>query len=359
MGQLLDKILFGISIALILGLLTGLLAPYVNPEITTIAAFLGLLFPYMLVLLVLVGIYGLVRKRWLLILIPLIGLLLSWRGIQKTLAINLRPSQSKTTDSLSLMSYNVQGLGRYQSDTIVDHYLEFISGQQADVLCLQEFYAKEGAVDNNLAQVSEAGKYPYHYCNRENYSGEGYFFGLAVFSKWPIINNGFITFKQKGGNGCIFIDIRRKEDTIRIMNAHLQSTHLFKDERMDQPNKATSLFRNLGGKISRLHNGFIERSLQSGKIARAIQESPHPVVLSGDLNDMPLSYMYQTLTQELDDAFLTTGNGIGQTYAKRFRFLRIDYMLYEEPLHPHFFQIKDADLSDHYPVLCTFEVGSS
>lgn len=358
MGQLLDKILFGISVVLMLGLLTGLLAPYVNPEITTIPAFFGLVFPYMLLLLTLVGIYGIVRKRWLLILFPLIGLLVSWGGIQKTLAVNLQSSQGNTTDSLALMSYNVQGLGRYQSDTIVNRYLELIKQQQADILCLQEFYTQKGTVDNNLLQVSEAGQFPHQYCIRENYSGKDHFFGLAVFSKWPIVNNGFIPFEQKGANGCIFIDIKRKADTIRVMNAHLQSTHLFKDEQMDEPNNTTRLLRNVDGKISRLHEGFIERSLQSRKIAQAIRESPHPVVLSGDLNDMPLSYMYQTLTQELEDAFLASGNGIGQTYAKRFRFLRIDYMLYQKPIEPFRFQILDTELSDHYPVLCTFEVGS-
>ena len=52
-----------------------------------------------------------------------------------------------------------------------------------------------------------------------NYSN----FGSAIYSKYPIINSGIIPFENDGTNNCIYVDIKRETDTLRIFNAHLGS----------------------------------------------------------------------------------------------------------------------------------------
>lgn len=355
MGQLTDKIMLVVQYGLILLLLLGLAGPYLNPEHFTISAFSSLVFPYVFVGLIVSGLYGLLRRNYG-FLPTILALLLSTIGILKSFAFNPFNTQGDGDHSLSLMSYNVQGFGRYQSDAVVDQYLELFKSEQPDLLCLQEFYAREEATENNLSQVKAAGTFASKYCNTAGYEGKGNFFGLVIFSKYPIINQGYIYFEGKQANGCIYVDVVRKNDTIRVYNGHLQSTHLFKNSRLDQSEEDNPIFTNFGNKIKRLNKGFIKRAGQSRKIAKAIKKSPYPVILCGDMNDTPLSYTYEILTQELEDAFLSSGNGIGSTYAERLRFLRIDYIFHDENLSSSNFQALDSSWSDHYPIRCKLNV---
>ncbi len=359
MTRLLDKILLVFQGILILFLLPGLAAPYVNPEFVTFPAFSGLLFPYITILLIILGIYGVFRRLWG--FIPtLVVLILSTGGFTKIFAFNTNKTpQVADTASLSVMSYNVQGFGRYQDDSVVDKFLNLFKREQPDILCLQEFYAREGAFENNLSQVIQAGSYPYRYCNTVGYKGRGNFFGLVIFTKHPIVNQGYLEFKGQKANGSIYADFVWQNDTFRMFNIHLQSTHLFKKSRLDRPNNGHSLLSNIDGKLGRLKKGFIKRASQSKKVADAVEDSPHPVILCGDLNDTPLSYTYHTMIRELDDAFISAANGLGRTYTNRYGFLRIDYILYNDVFNPVDFSVLKADWSDHFPVHCTFKLRNT
>ncbi len=355
MGQLTNKLMLVLQYSLILLLLLGLSAPYIHPSYFTFSAFASLLFPYVVAALALTVLYGFFRKKYA-FLPAVLALLLSGIGLLKSFAFNPFHTESEEGDSLSLMSYNVQGFGRYQSDSLVGKYLELLKKEQPDVLCLQEFYAREKASQNNLSKVKAAGDFSSNYCNTAGYKGKGQFFGLVIFSKYHIVNKGYIYFKGEQANGCIYVDLVNQQDTIRVYNGHLQSTHLFKDNRMDLPKEDNAIFNNFGKKLKRLQRGFIKRATQSRRIVKSIKASPYPVILCGDMNDTPLSYAYEKLTIDLNDAFLRCGSGFGATYAERFRFLRIDYILHDENFSPSKFQILEKPWSDHYPIRCDFRI---
>jgi endonuclease/exonuclease/phosphatase family metal-dependent hydrolase len=101
--------------------------------------------------------------------------------------------------------------------------------------------------------------------------------------------------------------------------------------------------------IGRLKRAFISRAPQAETVAAHISESPYPVILAGDFNDTPASYVYRLLSRNLVDAY-RSGRGLGSTYTRSIPGFRIDYILHS----PHFESFNylrgDQKYSDHYPV---------
>ena len=91
-----------------------------------------------------------------------------------------------------------------------------INKQNPDVLLIQEYYK------NDSIQLN----YPYKYVKAKNEKDKS---GLAIFSKYPILNNGSLDFKNTSNN-VIYSDILYKRDTIRFYNIHLQSLQINPDE---------------------------------------------------------------------------------------------------------------------------------
>ncbi|MCB0778469.1 MAG: endonuclease/exonuclease/phosphatase family protein, partial [Flavobacteriales bacterium] len=78
-----------------------------------------------------------------------------------------------------------------------------------------------------------------------------------------------------------------------------------------------------------------------------MQDSPHPVLYCGDMNDVPMSYGYARLRELLDDAFVESGRGTGGTYIGDLPSLRIDHILFGEGLEAWDFNTLGDELSDH------------
>ena len=94
------------------------------------------------------------------------------------------------------------------------------------------------------------------------------------------------------------------------------------------------------------------------KVAEAIDNSPFPVIFCVDLNDTPVSYAYRQFRSILDDAFVESSNGIGQTYIGKVPSNRIDYIFYNETFRSANFTTHQVNFSDHKPVSCEFDLHS-
>ncbi|MBK7036729.1 MAG: hypothetical protein IPH42_10430 [Bacteroidetes bacterium] len=99
------------------------------------------------------------------------------------------------------------------------------------------------------------------------------------------------------------------------------------------------------------------RAQEADSVSIYLKKSPHPIISCGDFNDTPVSYTYRKMSENLQDAFLQKGFGIGATYAP-FPFIRIDYQLFDEDKFEivDFRRIKERS-SDHYPCVTTFMVN--
>jgi endonuclease/exonuclease/phosphatase family metal-dependent hydrolase len=236
---------------------------------------------------------------------------------------------------------------------------DFLKGEDAGIYCFQEFYhqeSKDFVTKDSLILLLNTPHYQERYTHE--LSNQRYF-GVATFSKYPIIYKGEIPFENDANNFCIYSDIVRGSDTIRVFNAHIGSIRLQDDDyRFFDPDAPTDKYRNneSGQRIlRRLKIGFEKRAPQIHKVAEEIEKSPYPVIVCGDLNDTPVSYCYRQLNRLLNDAFVTSGNGVGTTYIGKIPSNRIDYIFYSEILKAAHFQTHDFSCSDHRPI--STEIG--
>ena len=69
------------------------------------------------------------------------------------------------------------------------------------------------------------------------------------------------------------------------------------------------------------------------------------------MNTTPCSYNYRILKNNLQDAFLAKGSGIGATFYKILPTLRIDVFLADRALKIDQCAVMQRKLSDHYPII--------
>jgi endonuclease/exonuclease/phosphatase family metal-dependent hydrolase len=108
--------------------------------------------------------------------------------------------------------------------------------------------------------------------------------------------------------------------------------------------------------MKRLKIAFEKRAIQAETICQHISASPFPVLLCGDLNDTPVSYCYRQFNDLLYDAFVESGNGIGQTYVGEVPSNRIDYIFYDASFKSANFETHQVYHSDHKPVSCQLDL---
>ncbi|MFM6934481.1 MAG: endonuclease/exonuclease/phosphatase family protein [Flavobacteriales bacterium] len=338
------------------------LTPLIHPKTLSILPFFGLLYPVLLLInLCWLIIWGLARSKWAIytLLVLLIGGKMHFRSLAFSGNEDANPS------GIKVLTYNVRLFDLFNPSfkEAVNHrnqIFEYIRRSNPDVLCLQEYYRQDKPTDFEVIDSLFAimGNRNYHErsahkrSTRQNY-------GIAMFSKYPIISKGDVMFESQGStdfNYCIYADIIKNKDTFRVYNVHLQSIRLHTDPNIE---KGTS-DENLGNErvirhvFSKLRLAYLKRAEQARRVVEHIKTSPYPVIVCGDFNDTPMSYTYNQFNLFLKDAFRQSSSGIGSTYIGRLPAGRIDYLFYDPKLQPSGFQIQREELSDHRALLCTF-----
>lgn len=361
MKRIIYKLLRYINYLLILGLLFAYLSVYINPGKIWILAFFGLAYPFILLANILFVIFWVWKKKKIFI-IPLVAILLGWNFMSSLLQIPIRSKKSKQEipNSFKVLSYNVRLFDLYdwrdESKNTTGEIFDFINSENPDIICFQEFYTKN---NDHLteAYISKAlnSNYYSHIDYTIQHTADNY--GIATYSKYPIINKGIIQF-ENSTNTSIYTDIVINKDTIRVFNNHLQSIRFNKqnysfitnskimddDERMKEIKDISF----------RLRDAFIKRAAQAKIVSNHVKNSPYPVFICGDFNDVPVSYTYHVISKGLKDSFMESGKGVGNTYIGKFPSFRIDYILHSSHIQCKEFDIKKVKLSDHYPVLGEF-----
>ncbi len=212
-----NKAMFFLNIVLTVLTFVAYVLPFLAPKLFPLLSVLTLVLPLMLILNLLFFIYWVIQFKRQMLLSGLV-LLLGITFVNKFYKFSETNLPIEEQDFV-VMSYNVRLFNLYdwiKRDNISSEISTFIKEQNPDILCIQE-YSKNNEVDFRIY------KYKYIFVEGKNTK-----LGQAIFSKYPIVDEGNIKFPNSTNN-AVFADIKRGKDTLRVYSIHLQSIKITPD----------------------------------------------------------------------------------------------------------------------------------
>ena len=296
-------------------------------------------------------------KRRLLFFVNIASLLFQIFLIQPLLTFG--SSSPSYKDGLSITSFNASfvKLPRVYSKAYWSNELSaearniesYFGEINSDVICVQEFF--DDSLNSSYSYLKEFSERGYdHMFLRNPKHDNGVSRGLVTFSKYPIIDKGKVFLSDNRYNGMSFIDIQLPEDTLRVVNVHLESMELYFG---DKP-----FFQKIKYALSEWKRTTFARYHQINALNSFISKSPQKLVLAGDFNELPFSYNLNRLTNSLKNTFAETYTGLGRTLNKSRVPVRIDHQYYSSGITPTKSLIrKDVTGSDHHPIVCYYSLN--
>jgi len=342
----------------LIALLLSYFAPYANPKSFWVFAFFGLAYPWLLLINILFLIWWIIRWKklyWL----SLVVILLGWNNMKHI--FHFGSGSENTKSGIKVLSYNVRNFDLYNwshNKETKNKIFSFLKNESADIICLQEFFQGDRGYFETLDTVIKITQSVDNHVKYTLTRRKKDHWGIATFSKYPIVFKGTVPFKYKSNNICIFSDIKIGNDTVRVYNMHLQSIRFdyadYKFIEALKENNDTLDVDDIGiaskNILRRLKHAFIKRAMQTEKILAHINACKYPVIICGDFNDTPFSYTYRAFAEKYKDAFMDSGSGIGNTYIGAMPSYRIDYIFHSTQFTSSNFVVHPEELSDHYAV---------
>ncbi len=331
--KFLDKVLFFINSLLAFALLLSYLLPHIPPSNFPLLSVLGLGVPLLILGNMLFLVFWLVRlKRQFLLSLIILG-----AGYNYVVAwFQLGEKDLSSENELSVMSYNVRMFNAYKwvDDALIPEKIQaFVNEKDPDILVTQEHY---------IGETGKFKEFPYSYIKLKDKGSE---FGMAIFSKYPIVNKQSLDFPEDGNNNSIFVDIVKNGDTLRIFNVHFQSLNI-------KPGLQDIKDADSKQLIGRIGYGFNLQQNQAQIMMEEVNKSPYKTLVLGDFNNTAFSYIYRYVKGErFEDAFLAAGNGFGRTFNLDYFPLRIDFLFIEKSIPVNSFEVFAVDYSDHFPLM--------
>ncbi|HKZ65294.1 MAG TPA: endonuclease/exonuclease/phosphatase family protein [Chitinophagaceae bacterium] len=359
------RVLIFINYGVVFFFLLACLIPYLDPQTWWFISFLGIGFPFLLLAVAGFMVWWLfVKRRYA--LISGIALLLGFKSVTALFAISIPGfTGKKKPETIRIATWNVARFiemkrNNNKGSQIRLKMLDQIRRQNADILCLQEFFhSYDSTLYDNLDYLRDSLHYPY-YCYSYELDGDKQFTGSAIFSRFPIIDSGMIRYPRPTlPEALIHADIRLKNRIIRVYTTHLQSVQLLRTdyEKIDKIKEGEDgIVSNSKTIFSKIKRGVVKRKIQTDIIKQVLGDSPYPVIFCGDLNDIPNSYTYFKIRGDMQDAFLKKGFGIGRTFSAISPTLRIDYIFADSRFRIDQFKRIVKNSSDHYMLVTDIEL---
>ena len=332
---------------------------YIPPQKFSYIAFFSLAFPYLFLLMLVLFIVMIFFNRRTAFLF-FICLLAAYPNLRSSFAFNLSSSWDvhKKDSSLRIMTWNVEDfINLIKESEERAQMLHLITQYNPDVLCAQEFTEVEGA-KWRVSVRKELDSMGYKYCflsKDQSWSGSverNTTRGTAIFSKLPFVDScRFNVRKQTMNENAIYTTVLLNNKPLRIYTTHLASFQFYRDTTNTNKDIYKITYDRKRAVEYKLRETEITHELEVKLIRDSIAKSPYPVIYCGDMNITPCSYNYRILKNDLQDAFLTKGFGIGATFYKILPTLRIDVCLADKAFNVNQCTVIPKKLSDHYPVI--------
>lgn len=344
-----------LSAALVIALIIAYISPHTSPSSLGSLTIVGIFAPMIYIAVVLCMLLWVVLQRWIFAGVMLVALLPGISDIPKyyKIAFTREVEQTISKKSFKLMSYNVRGLRDDNGDKFLDKLVEWFNTEGVpDILCLQELPSKTEGIETLDTLFSHSFKVYYSYDTTESDD-----IILRTYSRYPIIKRSCGSISGEGRGTSQWVDIvinssNINSDTIRIFNNHLytmnisneDSDHIESGTIFNDSNRIRSI-------VNRIADNSSIRSQHVDTLCTIIGSTPYRHIVCGDFNDTPMSYTYNTLCEELNDAFVVKGRGYGYTFRPMHSMLRIDYILYSKGFNLESYKAyEDITYSDHLPI---------
>jgi len=292
------------------------------------------------------------RKSWC--AVSILAILLSLGNILATFSHEHGETDEKEHE-LTILTYNSHQCSQLKKASKND-VLRYVKESGADIVCLQEYEVRRDPyyLTGEEAKNYLAKEYPYTYFDFTIHNQRRQY-GLAVYSKYPLTNKNTIHYESRG-NSSNYCDVILPDDTIRLFNNHLESnslTHSDLDD-MDNLGSTEEIKKSTWKIVSKMGAAYKLRAKESETVAEAIRTSPYPVIVAGDMNDVPVSYTYRTISKGLTDTFLHSSVGKrGLTFYRKLAGVRIDYIFTSPTISTREAKVEKTEGSDHYPYKAT------
>lgn len=308
----------------ILCLLFGvLLNAYVPPKIFPWFNILSLGFP------VLISVYALLTVAWIFMwkkrafLFMFFGLFF-FSATQRW----VNYSSKSDTGDLKIITFNTKG-GKFGQKEIED----YINGKNADIVLMQE----DGNLDYQFSGLKKAKERPLS----------------SLYSKYEIVGYKEIfegMYSEDFNAFADYTDLKIGSRTVRVVNVYLQPFK-FEKSMVKLNGNSTEDETKVKNIVKKLIPTFKMHQEQIDLIRKYVDNSPYPVILTGDFNAVPNSYEYYHLGKNLQDAFIKAGKGSATSFHDYKYPLRLDYIFTSESIEAVSYKVDySVKISDHYPV---------
>lgn len=340
--HMVSVIVWALSVLSAILTILSLLLPFFKPGQIGFLAWIPLLFPIYYILDILLSFFWLARwdlRRFVKILaVTIIASTQIGLYFQPEFSLNNRQKKPLARKQFTrLVTFNT---ACRDTQAMVDS----IANIDADIICLQEFYNKNQSNWNALASKM----------NSTSTEWEKIRFGCRTLSRYPIIREGLV--KGLSVKDVVWADLKIGKDTLRVINVHLRSTGMLESDveyvlgggfLQDSMRK-----KQVKSILSRFVDNATLRAKQVDILKKFIQGTKHKVCLAGDVNDVPLSYTYRQLSQNLDDTFKRHRPGYVFTYTNFIGLLRLDLILISQDITSLKYEVRDKiRYSDHLPII--------
>uniref|UniRef100_A0AAU6WRA5 Endonuclease/exonuclease/phosphatase family protein n=1 Tax=Chryseobacterium endophyticum TaxID=1854762 RepID=A0AAU6WRA5_9FLAO len=243
--------------------------------------------------------------------------------------VNYSSVKSEVPD-LKVMSFNTRTGGNERSEV-----KEYLKNSGADIILLQE---DEGKGYGTLGYETAT------------------FGNITILSKYKIIDRQFIKINNKLiDDPALQVDVEIKGKRYRFISVHLQSFGFVKKWSgltvIMKKTKKSKEYR------KKLIPTFKMHQEQVDIIKEEVENSPYPVILTGDFNSVPNSYEYYHISEVLQDAFVAAGRGSGTSFHDYKFPIRIDYIFTSKSIKALSYKVdRSTGVSDHFPVIATFSL---
>jgi len=246
----------------------------------------------------------------------------------------IRLFEKESKNELTVMSCNI---GWDLPNDSHERFAQLLTEQKPDIVCIQEFSTKQRQyLYSALEDI-----YPYqNWSNTTTDYGGGAILSQIPFEHKEVMKITSLYFEKKPATitrSVISIDGKK----IDIFNCHLYHSANYILERIYDGKKISFYYR-------KAQIGYMRHRDEAARLAAKIFPVDRPVILTGDFNDTPNSWVYELFDDKLKNGFATAGWGLGTTYG--------EYSLKQRAPHELSFLIIDVLRIDHIFCSRQFEI---